>query len=225
MNKKHEPSVILKTIILLFCIVNVLTLFLVLRHEKQTQNSAQVISYDVPEEEADEGTTSSQVPSPVITLDESLIPDLSEDDLYDLKNVLISAGALSAEDGQGNDVTDSITWTLTPVADQPGTFDADFLIQNESRRSAGASYTVSAELTSPFLFLSDRNVTVARDSSFSISPYIKIAMDVDGNDITEYVACDEYVNTASSGTYNITIYVYSRVTDSMTRKSLTVTVQ
>ena len=225
MSKKREPSVILKTIILIFCIANVLGLVLALRHEKQTQNNAQVISYDVPEEEADEGATSSKVPSPVITLDESLIPDLSEDDLYDLKNILISVGALSAEDGQGNDVTDSIVWTLTPVADNAGTFDADFSIQNENRRSAGASCTVSAELTSPFLFLSDSNVTVARDSSFSISPYIKIAIDTDGSDITEYVTSDDYVNTSSSGTYNITIYVYSRVTDTMTRKNLTVTVQ
>ena len=122
-NKKHEPSVILKTLILIFCIINVIALFLVLKHEKQTQNNAQVISYDVTEEETEEETTSSQVPSPVISLDESLIPDLSEDDLYDLKNILISVGALSAEDGQGNDVTDGISWTLTPVADQIGTFD------------------------------------------------------------------------------------------------------
>lgn len=225
MNKKHEPAVILKTLILIFCIINVIALFLVLKHEKQTQNNAQVISYDVTEEETEEETTSSQIPSPVISLDESLIPDLSEDDLYDLKNILISVGALSAEDGQGNDVTDGISWTLTPVADQIGTFDADFLIQNESRRSSGASCTVSAELTSPFLFLSESNVTVARDSTFSISSYIKIAMDIDGSDITEYVTCDDYVNTASSGTYNITLYVYSRVADTMTRKNLTVTVQ
>lgn len=109
MNKKHEPSVILKTLILIFCIINVIALFLVLKHEKQTQNNAQVISYDVTEEETEEETTSSQVPSPVISLDESLIPDLSEDDLYDLKNILISVGALSAEDGQGNDVTDGIS--------------------------------------------------------------------------------------------------------------------
>ena len=54
MNKKHEPSVILKTLILIFCIINVIALFLVLKHEKQTQNNAQVISYDVTEEEAEE---------------------------------------------------------------------------------------------------------------------------------------------------------------------------
>ena len=64
MNKKHEPSVILKTLILIFCIINVIALFLVLKHEKQTQNNAQVISYDVTEEETEEETTSSQVPSP-----------------------------------------------------------------------------------------------------------------------------------------------------------------
>jgi hypothetical protein len=196
-----------------------------LRQDAKAKNNAVAISYNLPEEETDSKETENPSFSPVLTLDESLIPELTQDDLYDLKNVLIKAGALHAEDGEGSDITDQVTWTLAPVEDQPGTFDAAFTVQNEHRRLAGATVSVSAELTAPFLKLIEETAVVATYSDFSISPYIDIAMDVDGSDLTEYVTTDGYVNTSSTGTYNISIYVYSRQTDSMTRKNLTVTVQ
>ncbi|MEE1035240.1 MAG: hypothetical protein U0L06_11810 [Agathobacter sp.] len=225
MKKKFEPFNLLKIVVLILCIANVVVLLFLLDRDEHINNKTDAISYNVPEEESDTIENSEETASPVLTLNENLIPDLSEDDLYDLKNVLIKAGALTAEDGLGNDITDQIVWTLSAVEGEAGVFDASFSVENENRRSVGATATVSAELTSPFLLLTDDSIMVEEDSSFSISPYIKIAMDVDGSDITEYVTTDDYVNTGSTGTYNITIYVYSRIVDNMTAKELTVTVR
>jgi hypothetical protein len=223
--KKIESTNILKIAVLIFCVVNMIALFVMIREEAQAKSNAKAISYDIPAEETETEQEENLSPSPVLTLNESLIPTLSQDDLYNLKDVLVNAQALHAEDGSGNDITSQIEYSLTPVDGEPGTFDADFTVRNDYRRSAGASVTVSTELTSPFLMLTEDSVVVAAYSDFSISPYIKIAMDVDGDDLTEYVTTDDYVNTSSSGTYNISIYVYSRETDTMTRKNLTVTVQ
>ena len=225
MKKKIESTNVLKLAVLIFCFINVAVLFVMLRQEAQAKSNAKAISYDVPEEETEAELQNNSALSPVLILDESLIPALSQDDLYNLKDILISAQALRAEDGEGNDISNQIEYDLNPVDGEPGTFDAEFVVQNDQRRSAGAAVTVSTELTAPFLMLTDDSVVVAAYSDFSISPYIKIAIDTDGSDITEYVTSDDYVNTSSSGTYNITIYVYSRVTDTMTRKNLTVTVQ
>ena len=196
-----------------------------LRQEAQAKSNAKAISYDVPEEETEAELQNNSALSPVLILDESLIPALSQDDLYNLKDILISAQALRAEDGEGNDISNQIEYDLNPVDGEPGTFDAEFVVQNDQRRSAGAAVTVSTELTAPFLMLTDDSVVVAAYSDFSISPYIKMAIDIDGDDLTEYVTSDDYVNTSSPGTYNISIYVYSRENDAMTRKNLTVSVQ
>ena len=225
MKKKIESTSFLKLAVLVFCLINIVALFVLLRQDAKAKNNAEAISYNPPEEETESEETEKPSFSPVLTLDESLIPELTQDDLYDLKNVLIKAGALHADDGEGNDITDQLSWTLEPVEDQAGTFNAAFTVQNEHRRLAGATVTVSAELTAPFLKLTNETAVVASYSDFSISPYIEIAMDVDGSDLTEHVTTDDYVNTSSTGTYNISIYVYSRQTDSMTRKNLTVTVQ
>ena len=225
MKKKIESTSFLKLAVLVFCLINIVALFVLLKQDAKAKNNAEAISYNLPEEETESEETENPSFSPVLTLDESLIPELTQDDLYDLKNVLIKAGALHADDGEGNDITDQLSWTLEPVEDQAGTFNAAFTVQNEHRRLAGATVTVSAELTAPFLKLTNETAVVASYSDFSISPYIEIAMDVDGSDLTEYVTTNDYVNTSSTGTYNISIYVYSRQTDSMTRKNLTVTVQ
>ena len=225
MKKKIESTNVLKLAVLIFCFINVAVLFVMLRQEAQAKSNAKAISYDVPEEETEAELQNNSALSPVLILDESLIPVLSQDDLYNLKDILISAQALRAEDGEGNDISNQIEYDLNPVDGEPGTFDAEFVVQNDQRRSAGAAVTVSTELTAPFLMLTDDSVVVAAYSDFSISPYIKMAIDIDGDDLTEYVTSDDYVNTSSPGTYNISIYVYSRENDAMTRKNLTVTVQ
>ena len=222
---KFVASDVFRILILLFCIINVIALIFLLRKDAMAESKTVSITYDVPEEDASSQEADASSIAPVITIDESLIPSLSEDDMYELKDILIQAGALKAEDGQGNDISEQIQWSLKPVDDNPGTFDADFSVTNENRRSAGVTITVSTELTSPFLMLTDDSVTVPSGTDFSISPYVAIAIDLDGSDLIDRVASDGYVNGYSSGTYSTTVYVYSRIEDSMTRKTLTVTVQ
>lgn len=225
MKKKFESMSLLKMAVLAFCLINIVALFVLLKQDANATSNTEAITYNLPEEETESEENKNISFAPVLTLDESQIPELTQEDLYDLKSVLINAGALYADDGEGNDITDQVICTLSPVTDQPGTFDATFTVENSNRRVAGATVTVSTELTAPFLMLSDSSTVVETYSNFSISPYIEIAIDVDGSDLTEYVSTDDYVNTSSSGTYNISIYVYSRQIDAMTRKNLTVTVQ
>lgn len=225
MKNSFLTSSFFKAIVFLFCIINIVVLLLLLRNDAKDQNNAVSISYEIEEDTESSDGADSTIVAPTIFLDENLIPDLSEDDLYNLKEILINASALKAEDGMGNDISEQIRWNISPVADNPGTFDADFSITNDNRRSAGASITISTALTSPFLMLTEENATIPLGTDFSITPYIATAIDVDGNDLSEYVASDGYVNSYSSGTYSTVIYVYSRVNDSMTRKTLTVTVQ
>ena len=225
MKNNFATSNILKIIILLFCIINAIALVFLLRKDAKAASKTVSITYDVSEEDDSSQEADSSAVAPIIILDEDLIPDLSEDDLYELKDVLIQAGALKAEDGQDNDISEQIQWSLKPVDDNPGTFDATFSVTNDYRRSAGVTITVSSELTSPFLMLTDDNVTVSSGTDFSITPYISIAIDIDGSDLLDRVSSDGYVNGYSSGTYSTTVYVYSRIADSMTRKTLTVTVQ
>ena len=225
MKNNFATSNILKIIILLFCIINAIALVFLFRKDAKAASKTVSITNNVSEEDDSSQEADSSAVAPIIILDEDLIPDLSEDDLYELKDVLIQAGALKAEDGQDNDISEQIQWSLKPVDDNPGTFDATFSVTNDYRRTAGATITVSAELTSPFLMLTDDNVTVSSGTDLSITPYISIAIDIDGSDLMDRVSSDGYVNGYSSGTYSTTVYVYSRIVDSMTRKTLTVTVQ
>ena len=163
--------------------------------------------------------------APQISLSENL-PDLTEEDLYDLTDVLVKAGALKAVGPEGEDISDQILCELAADINDPGHFTAVFSVRTaEGQVERGPSADLTVELTEPFLALKEEEVDLSTGTEYDPSRNILICMDVDGTVLTEYVAIDGYLNTDEPGDYGLRLYIYSRVNGTSASRNMTVHVE
>ncbi len=189
-----------------------------------------------PAEEGEETTEGAEGKSPdaaseareddvSIELSEPL-PEITEDDLYDLSRVLTEAGVLRAYNGRGEDCSDRIFCELAADIEDPGHFTAVFSVQSENGQiERGPSADMRVDLTAPFLAFREEEVTITAGTDYDPSRNILICMDVDGTVLTEFVARDGSLNTDLPGDYEITFYIYSRVNGSSAFRNMTVHVE
>ena len=146
-----------------------------------------------------------------IELSETL-PELTEEDLYSLTEVLIEAGALRAVDGHGEDHSDQIICDLAADINDPGRFTAVFSVETEDGQiQRGPSAEFRVELVEPFLAFREPEVTIPLDAEYDPFNNILICMDLDGTVLTEFVERDGYLNTSEPGDYELRFFIYSRV--------------
>lgn len=160
-----------------------------------------------------------------IELSENL-PDLTEEDLYDLPRVLTEAGALKAAGPQGEDLSDQIVCELAADIENPGHFTAVFSVQSEDGQiQRGPSADMQVEMTAPFLAFREDDLTIPVGTDYDPYRNILICMDIDGTVLTEFVEHDGYLNTAQAGDYELRFYIYSRVTASSAFRTMRIHVE
>jgi hypothetical protein len=190
---------------------------------EETEN-AEALPGETSEEE---GTGEDQAQADAIRIELSeTLPEISEEDLYDLTEVLIDAGALKAVDGRGEDRSDRIVCELAADIENPGHFTAVFSVQTEDGQiERGPSADMQVELTEPFLAFREEEVNLSAGEDYDPVRNILICMDVDGTVLTEFVAMDGYLNPDQPGDYELRFYIYSRVNGSSASRTMTVHVE
>ena len=187
------------------------------------EENAEALPGDASEEEKN-GAIEDQAQADAIRIELSeTLPEITEEDLYDLTEVLIDAGALKAVDGRGEDRSDRIVCELAADIENPGHFTAVFSVQTEEGQiERGPSADMQVELTEPFLAFREEEVTINAGEDFDPARNILICMDVDGTVLTEFVAVDGYLNPDQPGDYELRLYIYSRVNGSSASRIMTV---
>lgn len=169
----------------------------------------------------DEREASSEDESRIrIELSETL-PEIEENDLYNLTEVLKDAGALRAVDGKGEDHSDQIICELAADIENPGHFTAVFSIQEEDGQiERGPSAEMQVEMVEPFLAFRQDEITVTAGTEYDPYRNILICMDIDGTVLTEFVAMDGYLNIDQADDYELHFYIYSRVNASSASRNM-----
>lgn len=186
--------------------------------EKEEEEPAE----DLQAEEEDASETEQEEKDTVIIELAEELPDISEQDLYDLTEVLVNAGALKAVGGDGRDLSDLIVCELAADIEDPGHFTAVFSVQTEDGQiERGPTADMRVEMTEPFLAFREDEVVLTAGTEYDPARNILICMDVDGTVLTEFVAVDGYLNTDQPGDYELRFYIYSRVNASFASRTVT----
>ena len=155
-----------------------------------------------------------------IELSETL-PQLEEEDLYDLVHVLVNADALRAVDDRGEDYSDQINCELAADIADPGHFTAVFSLKAEDGQiKRGPSADMHVEMTEPFLGFRQDEVAVTVGTDYNPRNNILICMDIDGTVLTEFVEYEGYLNTDKAGNYELRFFIYSRVNTSFASRKM-----
>lgn len=224
--RQNESKSVFKVFIFIFCIINVLALIFMIKWTSSSVD-AETITYTLPPAEVEETNEVSNNASlfPKLYISRDSFPEFEQDDLYDLLAVLKEKELIYAEDSEGVDITDAVEYSISADRDTPGEFDVTFSVTDEARRTVAETVSLQVELTSPFLMFYENPTSITSGDKFSITNCVSVAMDVDGANLIDYIEMDGYVDTYTPGTYNIEIYVYSRVDNSLTRRPLEVIVE
>jgi len=171
----------------------------------------------------DETSATVSVSKPVLEFDESKVPEITQDDLPNLVEILTAAGALKAEDGNGNDVSDEIKGIYSPDPNTLLRFYVTFIIENSDGQNDTVNSGINVTLTGPIIALKSYKLSVEKDAEFDPEAQILYAIDENGNDISDAVTIKGSVDTATKGSY---VLLYQASVDGKIAESyLTVTVK
>lgn len=161
---------------------------------------------------------------PAIILPDPL-PEIDETMLDSISSAMPSDGTFRAEDGYGNDITSSITFSYTRDETDPTKVHYTFTITNMFNDSATVEAAFTIANPKPVITLTENAVTIKKNSAFSPSSYIASAVDVDGSSILHKVTIEGKVNTWKVGTYTLVYSVTGGDGSSSIPKELVITVE
>ena len=162
---------------------------------------------------------------PSLTLDDSSFPQISYKDLPKLATILTDLDMLSAEDAYGNDISDMITVKYEAADSDSLEFNVTLSVDVPGGKTLTEEKKITVTSDQPILELTKEKETIAQNSDFDYTKYIKIARDVNGTRLGDYVSLSGYVDTSKAGTYEITYSLTSWVNSETVQKKLTVTVE
>lgn len=242
MTNNNRTGRIIRVIIVILCLINIAFLAIASRRGVRAGNisgsrsgtadtgaaATAVTEYATTSEtakaERQTEQTENNTGTPSITLSDNL-PELTQDDLDDIVPVLKDADAISADDGNGNDITDDIEAVTTADLDNLGDFTIHFSVTNDDDETAEATADVNVEITKPILELSTYSLTLDRNAEFDDLSYVETAVDENGDDLSRAIHIDGDVDTSKAGTYNVTYYIRSNIDSRRAEKTLRVTVR
>lgn len=165
---------------------------------------------------------------PRITFSDAPLPDLSEDDLDDIAELLADEEILQADDGFGQDITSSVTADAGSV-DAAGECTVTFSVTNMLNDSCSAKMTVQLSdalpTSGPVLTLSTDEITINVGDSFQFFDYIERAEDEDGTSLYQNISVNGSVDTSTAGTYQLEIYCMNSAGEISPTRTLTVHVE
>ena len=170
-------------------------------------------------------SSAEETAEPSITLSSDLpLVDLSE--LSTLAKVFTDLGALSADDGYGNDISDRITTTYEQNGTGSMEYNVVFSVMTSSGKTASEKCTITIDKASkPILELKSDNAKLSVNSEYHYLDYVKTAMDIDGSSLMDSIELDGYIALGYAGTYEMTYYVISAINGERVEKTLTMTIE
>lgn len=162
----------------------------------------------------------------LIRLDDKRLPVVSQDDLDDLVQIYSRAGVLSAEDTDGNDITDDIRESYRPDAQNLGTFVVTFSVEASDGTTDSRDVYVTVDIERPILILSTDQATMKRGDTFNYWNYLVAAEDIDGSPLNDAIMVQgRDFDTSESGTYEVVYRIRSKIDGTLSEKTLTITVE
>ena len=144
---------------------------------------------------------------PSLELPES-IPAIADNELDGLLDQLLAGGEIHADDGYGNDISQSVTASYTREEENPYLARYVFTVSNSFNDSVSVS--VDVDITPlPIITLTADEVTVPLNSSFSVLSYVADAVDTDGSSLMRNIIVDGEVDTSVAGEYILTYQAHS----------------
>ncbi len=162
---------------------------------------------------------------PSLTLDDSSLPQISYKDLSKLATILTDLDMLSAEDAFGNDLSDNITVKYEATDSDSLEFNVTFSVDVPGGKTLTQEKKITVTADQPILELTKEKVTIALNSDFDYTKYIKIARDVNGTRLGDYVSLSGNVDIYNAGTYELTYSLTSWGNSDTVQKKLTVGVE
>lgn len=162
----------------------------------------------------------------LIRLDDKRLPVVSQDDLDDLVQIYSRAGVLSAEDTDGNDITDDIRESYRPDAQNLGTFVVTFSVEASDGTTDSRDVYVTVDIERPILILSTDQATMKRGDTFNYWNYLVAAEDIDGSPLNDAIMVQgRDFDTSESGTYEVVYRIRSKIDGTLSEETLTITVE
>ena len=151
---------------------------------------------------------------PSITFSENL-PELSEDNTETIAENMIASGLVTAQDGYGNDISDSIQ--VNHILDEQNSFlhHYQFTVTNMFQDLCREDLDLLLKTDNPVLQLTASEVNITVGESFSALSYVSKAEDKDGRSLYEHISVDGSIDVRTPGTYILQYYA----TDQNGRKS------
>lgn len=135
-------------------------------------------------------------------------PTIEDSELDSILDTLLEDDDFYADDGYGNDITQSVVASYTQEEESPYIAHYVFKVSNSYNDSTAASADISIT-PRPIITLTDHEITVPLHASFSALSYVSTAVDTDGSSLTRSIIIDGNVDTSVAGEYTLTYTVYS----------------
>ncbi|MDI9241571.1 immunoglobulin-like domain-containing protein [Fusibacillus kribbianus] len=159
---------------------------------------------------------------PSITLPDTL-PSITEEQLDSVLNTMTD---IYADDGYGNDITDSVQASYTLASDGTGgNVHYKFSVTNAFNDSALVEADLSLGAAKPVLTLLKTSVTIEAGDDFNPLRYVDSAVDTDGSSLSQRIRISGTVDTETPGTYDLTYTASSPSGEVSDPKKLTVIVE
>lgn len=139
---------------------------------------------------------------PSITLPDPL-PKVEETMLDSVLTVIPDNGTFLADDGYGNDITSSVTFSYTRDESFPAKVHYIFTVTNMFNDSAVTEADFTIADPRPVVTLTANAVTIKKNSGFSPEAYIASAVDTDGSSLLQSVTIEGQVDMRQPGTYTL----------------------
>ncbi len=233
--KKYKPNHIgLRLFVWLLCFINIgILALLMLDASPLSLNRSTAVSQRVTgsaQSSVIGATTSlaseSTVNAMMISLDDKKLPALTQDTIWNILDIYIDAGVLTATDPSGEDITSHIRCTMSADEENVGTFHIAFLVETAEGYSDKKSIDVSVPVKAPLLVLTSDRATLHVGDTFNYWNYLVCALDIDGSPLNQLIAVyGREFDTSVPGEYTVTYRVHSQKDDSISQAVLTVTVE
>lgn len=132
------------------------------------------------------------------------LPELSEKDLDNMLEYLQSDDAIFADDGFGNDITDSISMSYSIDDTNPSIVHYTFTITNLYNDTTSVSTDLVIDSDRPILVLKQKELTIPAGSRFRALDYVEKAEDAHGNSLFQRISIEGKVDNNTPGTYTLT---------------------
>lgn len=173
--------------------------------------SQKIIEYTADTEDGQVSTTRglelSDYSGPSLQLPEEL-PTIEDNELDSILDTLLADDDFYADDGYGNDITQSVAASYTRDEDDPYLAHYVFTVENSFNDSTAASADISIT-PRPIITLTDSVITVPLNASFSELSYVASAVDTDGSSLMRNIIIDGDVDTSVPGEYTLTYILHS----------------